>query len=96
MANHSISLNTLLCSVTVLSCVSVTSMSAAQAPPPALAPAPKNPGDLPVAPVAVNNSGKQTGTPVQAPTDARQAIRFEPEILNLGEMSAEVAKTGKI
>jgi len=96
MANHSISLNTLLCSVTVLSCVSVTSMTAAQAPPPALAPAPKNPGDLPVAPVAVNNSGKQTGTPVQAPTDARQAIRFEPEILNLGEMSADVAKTGKI
>ena len=28
--------------------------------------------------------------------DARQAIKFEPEILNLGEMSAEVAKTGKI
>ena len=28
--------------------------------------------------------------------DARQAIRFEPEVLNLGEMSAEVAKTGTI
>ena len=37
-------------------------------------------------------------TPVQpaVPVDARQAIKFEPEILNLGEMSAEVAKTGKI
>ena len=33
---------------------------------------------------------------VAAPVDARQAIKFEPEILNLGEMSAEVAKTGKI
>ena len=96
MANHPISLNTVLCSMTVLTSVCVTSISAAQAPPPAIAPAPKNPGDLPVAPVAVNNSGKQTATTAQAPMDARQAIRFEPEILNLGEMSAEVAKTGKI
>jgi ankyrin repeat protein len=93
MANHSISLTTLLSSVTVLSCISVTSISVAQAPAPA--PAPAKFDELPGAPESAKDSGKKA-VPGQAPTDTRQAIRFEPEVLNLGEMSAEVAKTGKI
>ena len=57
--------------------------------------------DLPEAPVKVNNSPQPlvtAPTPVQAaaPVDSRKAIEFMPGILDLGEMQADVAKTGKI
>ncbi|RLS47366.1 MAG: DUF1573 domain-containing protein [Planctomycetota bacterium] len=59
-------------------------------------------GDDAVSPLANPGlSATQTVTaagaaPAAGPVDSRQAIKFEPETLNLGEMSAEVAKTGKI
>ncbi|MEY4943689.1 MAG: hypothetical protein RL254_1870, partial [Planctomycetota bacterium] len=54
-----------------------------------------------VPPALINrepNKAPLVATPqvAAAPVDVRQAIKFEPEILNLGEMSADVAKTGKI
>jgi ankyrin repeat protein len=64
------------------------------------------PVDLPEAPVKVDNSPKPLVTvpapaPAQAPApaapvDSRPAIQFIPGILDLGEMQADVAKTGKI
>lgn len=57
--------------------------------------------DRQVPPALINrepNKAPLVATPqvAAAPVDVRQAIKFEPEILNLGEMSADVAKTGKI
>jgi ankyrin repeat protein len=64
--------------------------------------------DFPMAPQSVDqNAGKkgaQAPTPApppglappMAPVDARQAIKFEPSVLDLGEMQADVAKTGKV
>lgn len=63
------------------------------------------PADLPEAPVKVDNSPKPLVTapapvpvqaPAAAPVDSRPAIQFIPGILDLGEMQADVAKTGKI
>ena len=53
-----------------------------------------------MSPGAVNPAPSQApvavAPPIAGPVDVRQAIKFEPEVLNLGEMAADVAKTGKI
>jgi ankyrin repeat protein len=70
------------------------------------------PADLPIAPIPVDNTPKKGGAPTPppsiaapqqapgaapaAPVDSRQPIKFEPALLDLGEMQADVAKTGKI
>ncbi|MCX5640559.1 MAG: ankyrin repeat domain-containing protein [Planctomycetota bacterium] len=105
MANTSKSTTTSIARLTILSCVAL--LAAQQAPAPApdgsgLRPAPQqgtervNPKGVPAA-ETMSQSGPVNAVPESvAPVDSRQAIKFEPEILNLGEMSAEVAKTGKI
>ena len=62
------------------------------------------PTDFPQAPIPVDNSPKPLVTapapagqaPAAVPVDSRQAIEFLPGVLDLGEMQADVAKTGKI
>jgi ankyrin repeat protein len=67
------------------------------------------PAELPIAPVPVDNTPKKGAPPASiaapqqapgaapaAPVDSRQAIAFIPAVLDLGEMQADVAKTGKI
>lgn len=85
----------------------LTAVSLAQAPattkpvpqpPPADAPAQAT--DVETAPVdLLGTTRKVQGTPIK-PTEGALTgpppIRFEPELLNLGEMQAEVPKTGKI
>jgi ankyrin repeat protein len=83
----------------------------ATAPLAAQSPEPKDrPTDFPMAPVPVDNAPKKDApppalaAPQQAPgaaapatpMDSRQAIQFIPSLLDLGEMQAEVAKTGQI
>jgi ankyrin repeat protein len=74
------------------------------------APPKDRPVDLPIAPVLIDNTPKKGAPPAGiaapqqapgaaapvAPVDGRQAIQFSPSILDLGEMQAEVAKTGKV
>lgn len=81
-----------------IAAISTVALAAAQAPP---APAPAPAGEkgtqteFPMAPQTVDNSPKN-GAPKQAVPVGPMAIKFEPEVLNLGEMAAEVAKTGTI
>jgi ankyrin repeat protein len=90
------SLISTLSRISVLSCVALAAATqdGKVAPPKPSQVAPANPATAQPAPPAGIATPAKPGT--AAPVDARQAIRFEPEVLNLGEMSAEVAKTGTI
>jgi ankyrin repeat protein len=92
MRNHPTSITAFVASLTML----------AASASPALASDDRG-GDFPEAPMKVDNSPKPLVTvpapaqaPAAAPVDSRQAIQFIPGILDLGEMQADVAKTGKI
>ena len=100
---------TVLAHLAVVSSVALIATRApAQAP--ATAPAPagqqRDPGDFPVAPMPVDRNPKAPpvapaapagiAAPVQAPQVGPAVIKFTPAVLDLGEMAADVAKTGTV